>query len=61
MNKTFAIFLVIIGFSLFLYYLKMELNRDLSKEWISSLFGIIVAVILFLWVLYEQKKKKSNN
>ena len=58
MKKIFALFLIILGFTLFLYFFKMEFYRDLSKEWISSLFGIIVAVILFLWVLQKKKQKQ---
>ena len=60
MNKPVAILLVIVGLALFFYYLKMELNSDLSKEWFSTISGVLVAVVLALVVFYQQKKNQKQ-
>jgi len=56
LNKSVSLLLVILGLKLFLFFFKREFNSDLSKEWIASVSGIFVAVILFVKVISKPKK-----
>lgn len=60
MSKSYAVLLLILGTTILVFSLPKELNKDFSKEWISSIMGILVAVFLFWLLIFKLKKNQKQ-